>query len=129
MVKGALGPLDYADRRKILDQHIAALDGPLAAERIVRVLEAEGYNKRQPPAASISDYVQGWSHNNLRTMVKRINMRRPGHRNNLVYHAHRFPDISVAEIMRRVKRMRKLLNRFETIKVIQMSKHIFRISN
>jgi hypothetical protein len=62
-------------------------------------------------------------------MVKRINMRRTGHRNNLAYHAHRFPDISVAEIMTRVKRMRKLLNRFETIKVIQMSKHIFRISN
>jgi hypothetical protein len=129
MVKGALGPLDYDDRRKILDQHIAALDGSLAAERIVRILEAEGYNKRQPPAAPISDYIQGWSHNNLRTMVKRINMRRPGHRNNLAYHAHRFPDISVEEIMRKVERMRKLLNRFETIKVIQMSQHIFRISN
>lgn len=129
MAKGELGPLDYADRRKILDQHIAALDGPLAAERIVRVLEAEGYNKRQPPAAPISDCVQGWGHNNLRTMVKRINMRRPGHRNNLAYHAHRFPDISMEEIMRRVKRMGKLLNRFGTIKVTQMTKHIFRISN
>jgi len=60
-------------------------------------------------------------------MVKRINMRRPGHRNNLAYHAHRFPDISVEEIMRSVKRMGKLLNRFETIKVTQMSEHIFRI--
>jgi hypothetical protein len=129
MAKGELGPLDYADRRKILDQHIAALDGPFAAERIVRVLEAEGYNKRQPPGAPISDYVQGWSHNNLRTMVKRINMRRPGHRNNLAYHAHRFPDISVEQVMKRVKRMGKLLNRFETIKLAQISKHIFRISN
>jgi hypothetical protein len=128
MTKGELGPLDYADRRKILDQHIAALDGPLAAERMVRVLVDEGYDERQPPASPISDYVQAWIHNSLRTTVKHINMRRPGHRNNLAYHSHRFPNISVEEIMRRVKRMGELLNRFESINVTQMSKHIFRIS-
>jgi len=127
MVKGELGPLDYAARRKILDPHIAALDGPLAAERMVQVLEAEGYNKSQPPAAPIGDYIQGWVSNKVATMVKHINMRRPGHRNNLTYHAHRFPDISVEEIRKKVACLGKLLNRFETIKVIQLSKHIFRI--
>ncbi len=128
MAKGDLGPLDYSERRKILDQHIAALDGPLASERMVQVLVAEGYTERQPPVTPVSDYVQGWIHNNLRTMVKRVNMRRPGHRNNLAYHAHRFPDISVEEIVKRIQRMGKLLNRFKTIKVAQMSKHIFSIS-
>lgn len=128
IVKGKLGPLDYAERRKILDRHIAGLDGPLAAERIVQVLEAGGYNKRQPPATSLNVYVHGWVHNHLRTMAKRINMHRPGHRNNLTYHAHRFPDISVPEIMRKIACMGRLLNRFESIKVAQISKHIFRIS-
>ena len=128
MVKGELGPLDYFARRKILDPHIAALDGPLAAERIVQVLEAEGYGKRQPPASSMKDHIQGRVQNNFRTMVKRVNMRRPGHRNNLAYHAHRFPDISAEEIEKKVARLGKLLNRFETIKVIQLSKHIFRIN-
>jgi hypothetical protein len=55
-------------------------------------------------------------------------MRRPGHRNNLTLHAHRFPDISTNEIVERIARMGALLKRFETIKVTQISKHIFRIS-
>jgi surface carbohydrate biosynthesis protein len=128
MVKGKLGPLDYAERRKILDRHIAGLDGPLAAERIIQVLEAGGYNKRQPPATSLNVYAHGWVRNHLRTMAKRINMHRPGHRNNLTYHAHRFPDISVPEIMKKIACMGRQLNRFESIKVTQISKHIFRIS-
>ena len=128
IIKGKVGPLDFAECRKVLDRHIAALDGPLAAERIVQVLEAGGYNKRQPPATSLNDYLQGWVRNHLRTMKKRINMHRPEHRNNLAYHAHRFPDISVPEIMRKIECMGRLLHRFEGIKVTEISKHIFRIT-
>jgi len=128
IIKGKIGPLDFAECRKVLDRHIAALDGPLAAERIIQVLEDEGYNQRRPPATSLNVYVHGWVRNHLRTMKKRINMHRPGHRNNLTYHAHRFPDISVPEIMRKVKRMGRLLNRFEGIEVTEISKHVFRIS-
>jgi hypothetical protein len=128
IVKGKLGPLDYAERRKILDRHITGLDGDLAAQRIIQVLEAGGYNKRQPPATSLNVYAHGWIQNHWRTMSKRINMRRPGHRNNLTYHAHRFPDISVPEIMEKIARMGRLLNRFEKLKVTQISTHIFRIS-
>ena len=128
IVDGKLGPLDYAERRKALDRHITGLDGPLAAERIIQVLEAGGYNKRQPPATSLNVYAHGWIQNHLRTVSKRINMHRPGHRNNLSYHAHRFPDISVPEIMKKISCMGRQLNRFENIKVTEVSKHIFRIS-
>jgi len=128
IVKGKIGPLDYAERRKVLDRHITGLDGPLAAERIIQVLEAGGYNKRQPPATSLNAYAHGWIKNHLRTMLKRINMHRPGYRNNLSYHAHLFPDISVQEIMKKIGCMGRLLNRFESIKVTQISKHVFRIS-
>ena len=128
IVKGKIGPLDYAERRKVLDRHITGLDGPLAAERIIQVLEAGGYNKRQPPAKSLNAYAHGWIKNHLRTIMKRINMHRPGYRNNLSYHAHLFPDISVQEIMKKIGCMGRLLNRFESIKVTQISKHVFRIS-
>ena len=127
MVSGKLGALTHKERRKILDQHIAALDGPLAAERMVDVLEAGEYHCKRPKATPLGEFAKGWVHNTLRTAVKQINMRRPGHRNNLALHAHRFPDISTNEIVERIARMGALLNRFETIKVRQMSKHIFRI--
>jgi hypothetical protein len=110
-----------------LDQHIVGVDGPLAADRMVTVLEAAGYDRTQPPASPRSEFVRGWLHNNVRTLVKRINMRRPGHRNNLAFHDHRFPAISVDEIMERVARIGALLNRFKTIRVEKHSKHIFSI--
>ena len=127
IVDGQLGPLDYKKRRQRLDPHIASLDGPLAAERMVDALEQGGYRHSSPPASPISKYAHGWIHNRLRTVVKHINMRRPGHRNNLAYHTHRFPDITVDEIMQRIERMGTLLKRFGSIRVEPYSKHIFSI--
>ena len=129
VIAGELGPFDPSVRRDILGQHIAALDGALAADRIIQVLEAHGYNKQNPPAVSSRDYIRGWAHNKLRTLMKRINMRRPGHRNNAAFHDHRFPEISVEEIMEQIARLGQLVNRFETIHVEQHSKHIFKISS
>jgi hypothetical protein len=104
------------------------LDGQLAAERMVDVLESGQYNKRQPPAAPIWKFGEALIHNTLRTTVKQINMRRPGHRNNLAFHRHRFPDISVGEVRQRIARMGSLLNRFDNIKVERYSRYMFRIN-
>ena len=127
IVGGQLGAIEYGARRKIMDRHIAALDGALAAERMVDALEAGAYHQRRPDAAPFGKYARGWIHNTLRTAVKQVNMRRPGHRNNLRFHAHRFPDIAVDEIMERIERMGTLLKRFGSIRVEPYSKHIFSI--
>ena len=127
VLDGQQGALEDETRRSILDQHIAALDGALAAERMVDVLEDGGYHERRPDPAPLTRYARGWIHNTLRTAVKQINMRRPGHRNNLAFHAHRFPDISVDQIMERIERMGGLLGRFKSVRVEPHSKHIFSI--
>ncbi|MEA3547757.1 MAG: surface carbohydrate biosynthesis protein [Thermodesulfobacteriota bacterium] len=127
IVRGDLGPLDYNERRARLDQHIAALDGRLAADRIVDVLESAAYQERQPPTSSLPNYLSGWIRNRMRTAKKHVNMRRPSHRNNLAYHAHRWPDISVDEVERRIARLGNMLGRFKNIRVTRHSKHIFRI--
>ena len=129
IIANELGPFDHAVRRKILDQHIAALDGPLAADRMVAVLEEGEYNRKQPPVPARSNYIRGWVHNKMRTLIKRINMRRPGHRNNAAFHEHRFPKISVEEIRERITRLGRLMSRFESIRVRQHSRHIFKISS
>jgi len=129
IVAGKLGTLDYNHRRDLLDPHITSLDGPLAADRMVDALENGGYLIQKPSGAPIGDFSHGWIHNRLRTIVKHINMRRPGHRNNLAYHTHRWPDISVDDVKKRVARLGRLLNRFDKIQVEPFSKHIFRISS
>jgi hypothetical protein len=118
---------DFPGRRKRIDQHVAALEGPLAAERVVDVLEQAGYADRLPPRSSPSQYVRGWVHAKARTCVKTINMRRPGHRNSIEYHAHRFPDIALAELREKVDRLGRQLGRFEEVRVRQLSRYLFAI--
>jgi hypothetical protein len=95
---------------------------------MVDALEQGGYRHRKPPATPFGQYANGWIHNRLRTAVKHINMRRPGHRNNLAYHAHRWPDITAEEIGSRIARLGNLLNRFERLRIEPYSQHIFKIS-
>jgi len=128
MVRGVIGPLGLAERRATLAQHLAALDGPLAADRMVDVLDECGYRDRLPPAPPLWTRVRGQFDNRRRTASKRRNMRRPGHRNNIVYHAHRFPDISVDEVCHRVARFGRLLNRFERVRVERFGEYTFRFS-
>ena len=49
IVAGEMGPLDYSVRKAAMEPHIAALEGRLAADRIVDVLEEAGYLEKQPP--------------------------------------------------------------------------------
>ena len=114
-------------QQQLLSRNVASLSGPFAAERMVDVLIAAGYDKQQPPAVSLSSYLHGWLQTRIRTVVKRINMRRPGHRNNIRYHDHRFPPISVSELQQRIDRLGVLTGRFRDIRIRQTSRHIYRI--
>jgi surface carbohydrate biosynthesis protein len=125
IVDRQMGPLDYATRKAALDPHISALEGRLAADRIVDVLDEAGYRKQQPPAPPFSDRFSGWYQTHLRTLEKRINMRRPGHRNNITLHDHRYPGITADEMRAIIKRFSQLLDRFQGVKVKRHSRHLY----
>jgi hypothetical protein len=125
IVDGQMGPLDYETRKDAMEPHIAALEGRLAADRIVDALDDAGYLEKQPPAPPLQDRLSGWLHTQLRTVEKLINMRRPGHRNNITLHDHRYPGISAEEMLGVIGRFSQLLNRFEGIKVKKHSRHLY----
>jgi len=125
---GELAAVAEEERRRVLDRHLESLDGPLAGERIVGVLESAGYLEQLPPAVPFPSWGKGFLHNRIRTLSKKINMRRPGHRNNLKYHAHRFPGVTVADLEMRLESFGTLLQRdFTALKVSRLQEHIFRI--
>ena len=129
IMKGQLGPLPLEKRRSVLDRHIAALDGQLAAERIVDVLVDAGYLTKRPEAAPLITFYRGVLRNRIRTLVKKRNMHKPGHRNNIKYHDHRFPGTSTEEISSKIRQLGELLGgRFGDVHVVQLQKHIFKIS-
>ncbi len=125
IIAGEMGPLDYATRKAALEPHIAALEGRLAADRMVDVLEEAGYLDQQPPAPSFGNLLHGWYRTKTRALEKRINMYKPGHRNNISLHDHRYPGITRDEMLDIIGRYRKLLGRFDGIKVKKHSKHLY----
>jgi hypothetical protein len=127
ILAGKASVQDLSRKKQRLENHITALDGPLASERIVDVLEKLGYAERQPQRPGVGPYLIGSAHTKLRATVKRINMRRPGHRNSIEYHDHRFPEITVSKLREKVSRLGQQLGRFERIQIRKRSDHLFEI--
>lgn len=115
------------ERQSLIDYYLTAQDGPLASERLVDVLVESGYDRQAPRRSSALSRTAGWLKCNIRTVRKLVNTNRPGARRR-AYHDHRFPELAVADIERRVERFRQQLNRFDSIRVNAHSRHIFTIS-
>ncbi len=128
ILDGKLGVAGGRKRQEVVDYHLAAQEGALACERIMDVLDAAGYGKRQPPATSAGLFIQGWLFANIKAALTKLNMRRFGP-NRLGYHDHRFPELSVADIERRVARFGSILNRFDNITIRPHSRHLLDINS
>ncbi|MFQ5416350.1 MAG: surface carbohydrate biosynthesis protein [Myxococcota bacterium] len=127
IVAGELGTRDEPAVRAILDRHVAALEGPLAADRMIDVLEDAGYRNRMPEATTPLRRVEAEIHLAGRTAVKFLNRYRPRHRNNLEFHRHRFPGVTVAELHQKIALFERELGRFKGIGAVQIAEHIFAI--
>lgn len=127
ILSGELGVAEGEERKRLIDYYLAAQHGPLSCDRMVDILEQNDYSRKQPSANPIGTYIQGWLSAKLKALLTNLNMHRPGP-NRLIYHDHRFPEITVADIEQRIARFSKLLNRFDRIKVEKYSKHLFKMS-
>lgn len=124
---GTLPARAEQERRRLLERHVAALDGALAADRIVEVLLATRPAGAPPPRPGPFRFARGWAHNRLRTAFKRRNMGRANHRNSAEFHQHRFPGASAAAIQARIESLGRQLGRFQRVTATPMAEHIYRI--
>jgi surface carbohydrate biosynthesis protein len=120
-------PLGGSERRLVLERHVSALEGPLAADRIVDVLLKAGYADRRPPASNPVRFACGWAINWARTANKLRYVRKTEHRNSEAFHAHRFPGVTPDELLQGMHYFGRQLGRFHDLRVWQISDHIFRI--
>jgi surface carbohydrate biosynthesis protein len=128
IVDGALGVRDDPEVEETLAEHVAALDGPLAADRIIDVLVDAGYLGRLPAPQRWVRRLEARTHLALRTAVKRRNRFRPGHRNNIEFHRHRFPGVTATELRDKIAGFAQQLGRFDGVRVEQIDDHIFKLS-
>ena len=94
-----------ADRAATLAHNLSALDGKLAASRMIDVLTEAGYLDAAPQPSALATRSVAALHCSLRSVVKRINERRAGHRNSSLYHKQRFPLLESQELEKRLERL------------------------
>jgi surface carbohydrate biosynthesis protein len=129
ILSGEIGVRDDPEVRAVLARHVAALDGRLAADRVIDVLEAAGYRERLPDPPPPGRRLEARAHLLGRTFVKRVNRYRRGHRNNLAFHQHRFPGITAAELEERIARFQRELGRFGSVRVQRIAEHLFTLGD
>lgn len=125
---GDLGPADGNDRRALVDRYLSGLQGPLACERIVDVLEGivQGWSTLPPPSVYLR--LAGWALANGRHILKRLKLRLTDSPLKSLFYRHRYPGISVAEMRARLRRFQEILGDTSELRVEQIFPEIFRIS-
>lgn len=130
ILAGELGTAAGEDRKAVIDYHLAALEGPLACERMVDVLEEmmKGWSE-VPPKPPVKHRLQGWIWATRRRLRKRLR----GYRQDMAHNRpeflrHRYPRISLEQMRARVSRFQLLLGDSRELKVEQIFNQFFRIS-
>jgi hypothetical protein len=113
-------------QRRLVEHHIAARDGELAADRIVDALAERAAEAAPLPSATLR--LRGRLAATTRSLVKRhIKARIPQHRNNPAYQRNRYQGVSEHELEQRIARLGACLNRFDGLRVRPVAEHIHEI--
>ncbi len=114
-------------RRALLAQHLENLDGPLACERLVDVLDALWKTSQPRLAGAANPIMARLRHAGLRRRHRHT--RADGVTSEkAAYTQHKFPPISDAEVQLRSDRFRSALSRFKDVVVRQIDKNMFAVS-
>jgi hypothetical protein len=125
---GGLTPsaADLERQAEIKARHLAALSGPLAAERIVdRLAQLAAI---PPPQVPMTARLRGHVEAFRRRRKKLRKARRQAHKNSAEYTAHRFAPITRLEVDDRIARLRHLTGRFAGIRAEESAPDIFVIA-
>ena len=128
ILNGEFKPDLSRQRRELIANYLAAVDGPLACERIVEVLEelSDGAVRSKNP--NWWRRFGGWALWYGRTRVKRYKDSRPHSHNRPEFQKHRYPDVALEDIRDRIARFQKLLGDDQDLKVEKWCRQFFRIS-
>jgi surface carbohydrate biosynthesis protein len=129
VLHGRCRGIDDTTRSRILARHVDLRPGRLAADRIIDVLEADGYLSQRPPEPDRAIQIRSWCATQYRTAKKHFNRLRPHHRNGTAYLRHRFPPLGTEEVEHRLDRLRRRLNRFYGLKARPLGRDLFAIEH
>lgn len=128
ILKGELGAANGDQRKALIDHHLAALDGPLACERIVDVLEKAIDELKISPRPPVRDRFNGWLKTTKRRIRQRYKSYLPGSMKSPEFERHRYPPVDTQDISARLARFQRLLGDGTEFKIESIYSRLFRIS-
>jgi surface carbohydrate biosynthesis protein len=126
ILKGELGAADGDERQRLIDDHLAGKNGPLACERMMDVLDQVSANMRGDRA--ISKRTQRWLVTRGLHLAKNIKSKLPGSHNRPEFQRHRYPGISQKALHTKLSQFQRLLGNRQELEVEQISPVMFKIS-
>ena len=108
----------------LLAHHIAPANGKLASDKILDILERD-FGTLKP--FDLMPWISGQARSRWRDLKKVYYSLDPTHHNSAIYTKHRFPDSSLAEVERRIEDFRRVLGRFEKVRVRQRGPNMFEL--
>jgi surface carbohydrate biosynthesis protein len=127
ILTGELGAAIGDERKTLVNQHLAALEGPLACERIVDVCENITYGQSEKLKPKIVDRFTGYCMAKMRTLKRQIKAHLPRAQNKPEFHRHRYPEVSLDEMRARLSRLQHVLGHNGELKVEQIRDKFFRV--
>jgi surface carbohydrate biosynthesis protein len=127
ILAGKLGAADGDERRRLVQHHLEALQGALACERIVDVLERIAAEKDPAQAADLPAKFERWLATQGLHLFQKFKARLPGTHNRPEFQRHRFPGIPLEELRSRIARFQQLLGDRTPITVEPVTEVINRI--
>jgi len=128
IIEGREGAADAPAQWQRMRYHAAALDGPLASDRIADVLERESDALFASPRPSAGRRIGARLEAGRRALAKAASARLPGSRKPVHFQRHRFPGLRADELQRRIGRLQEVLHRFEGVRAHAHGPDVFRIT-
>ena len=125
IVAGTLGAAGGAERTAMVAHYLAAQDGPLAAQRIVTLLEELLGGTGTLPRPALARRVEGRWRAARRRWGKKWKGRKAGAQTALEFHRHRFPALSLEAVQARLARVQQALHDTTPLVVEPLADEIF----
>jgi surface carbohydrate biosynthesis protein len=128
ILAGKTGAADGNERRRLVEHHLAARQGPLACERIVdvlvRIAEGEAHSRRP----GLGRGLERWIATRGLHLFQAFKAKLPGTHNRPEFQRHRYPGVPVEELRERIASFQELLGDRTPIRVEPVTPVINRLA-
>jgi surface carbohydrate biosynthesis protein len=109
ILEGRLGPADGDERKVLLKNHLAAMEGPLSCERIVDALEEIIEQTPHPFESGLRERWRQLYISGCLRLVNRYKSYLPGAHNRPEFQRHRYPGIALGQLQEKLARIQEIL--------------------